>query len=155
MLVRSPSWDDIDAVDREPPAKIREVVRYQTIDSKAIDAVSMHHKLLLTKYKADGAAFWQRASVGLLDVIEKDGDDAVMYQKRVIVCDKCCTKHGEKGKTLNPNNWASTHFSNHKTKPECKRTGHDGSYICFLSRVAHLTALHIFCSCASYHILCS
>jgi hypothetical protein len=102
----------------------RKVVRKQWMDKKEYLAPDLAAALRLRKNKSGHAKYWDRVSVDIVSVEEKEGEETIRYDRVVVRCLDCGFKHSSKN--VNVAKFASTHYEDHKGKAICKRKSAKG-----------------------------
>jgi hypothetical protein len=101
----------------------RKVVKQQFMDKEYL-APDLAAALRLRKIKSGHAKYWDRVSVDMVAVEEKEGEETVRYDRVVVRCLYCGCKHSSEN--VNMSNFASTLYEDHKDKAICKRKGAKG-----------------------------
>jgi hypothetical protein len=92
-------------------------VKHQVLDKRSYNADEPRATLKKRASKSSSAEYW--GSVDNITTEEEDIGERVRFDRTVVRCKQCGHVHGES--TINPPNFALSHFSNHTTNPSYKK----------------------------------
>ena len=117
-MVESAEKQNEDENTAVQPTSIRRVERTQCIDRKHLSPEETKQLLTTRKASSAKAAWWPKLRIETVLCKEVVNGETVVFERVVVTCIECNKSHG--GASLNPGNFAQSHFHNAKTKPECK-----------------------------------
>jgi hypothetical protein len=104
---------------------VRKIVRKQKLDRKEYVASELAQILRQRKAKNGRAKYWDLLSVDIETVDEEIEDEIRRYEKVVVRCLRCGSKHDSSN--LNVPNFSSSHFKMAGTELQCKNFAKQGA----------------------------
>jgi hypothetical protein len=117
--------EDVEGSAVEGNTTARKIVRKQNLEKKAYSAHELAAVLRQRRIKAGHAKYWDQLAIDVVSVEERDGDEILCFDKVILRCMKCDTKHDTV--SINVANFASTHFVKKDGELQCKQIKAQGT----------------------------